>query len=134
MEIDGKRQHTVSIPAGIFVLIKAEAEARGLTVGEFNRSLLRCWLEQKPMPAREARDVEAAIAVVMTRERAATFAAEHKPDPLPEVTPPPRAQQALAAVPRAAAPTITRLPDPDFTSPDAAQKALAAIRGEDVPF
>jgi hypothetical protein len=155
IEIEGKRQHTLSMPKKLYEILAQEASARGLTVGELNRSIVRCWVEQKDLPARFARP-ELQIQPVREVKPAA-----QPPPPLTrvKVEPPPMPQnfsvadvmrvqkaqaelraEAAAAHLEAVAPVtpapITRLPDPDFDSPEVVREALDALanRKDEVPF
>lgn len=126
-----KRQHTVSLPRPMFAILKAEAKARGLTVGEFNRSIVRCWIEQQPGPprfARGERDPEQKQEAAVAPLRAvATTPAEVRlrfPPAENNITPAP-------VVP-------LRLADPDFDAPETVAKAREMLASrhdtDDVPF
>lgn len=135
-ELTGRRQHTISVAKRYYTVVEQEAHKRGLTVGEMARSILRCWVDDRPMPARHvaaAPAPEPAKAAAIEKVARPVLVAEAPKDD-PAMAPAP----ALRSVPPSpveveAAPT--RQDDPDFDSPEEIARARELLSGkEEVPF
>lgn len=138
------RQHTVSMPKEMYATVAQEGGKRGLSVGEFARSLWRCWIDGLPLPPRHVGMVEP------TYIKAPELSGELKsllPQPItaPPATPSAEVAAAVPALRMRSTPAAppsppplasVRKPDPDFDAPDALAEArrLLSQKHEDVPF
>lgn len=133
-----KRQHLVSLPAVLHAEIKKEAGFRGLTIGEMARSIIRCWVDQKPPPQRTVEPIEAPGAAAAPEEPAP---APRRSDGRPALVGLPSAPDRIVETPEQelerrkeelffsplTPPVPQQLPDPDFDSPDALKEAMQLL-------
>lgn len=138
------RQHTVSMPKEMYATVAQEGGKRGLSVGEFARSLWRCWIDGLPLPPRYVGMVEP---VVIKGPVPLPDYKSFTPEPItqPLATPSAEVQAAvpalrmrstLAAPPSPPPLASVRKPDPDFDAPDALAEARRLLnqKQEGAPF